>query len=111
MFVMCYCNLFIKFLLDLDILKFLEPLIEEQMYCRGIMVQVFRLLSKILAGTQQQIQVCLFSIFFSISLILSISLIVYDISLSLSVCVCVCVCVCTCTYVCVYVCVCVCTCV
>ena len=77
MFVMCYCNLFIQFLLDMNILKFLEPLVEEQRYNSDLMVQVYRLLSKILAGTQQQIQVCLSNIF----------------SLSLCVCVFLCVCV------------------
>ena len=77
MFVMCYCNLFIQFLLDMNILKFLEPLVEEQRYNSDLMVQVYRLLSKILAGTQQQIQVCLSNIF----------------SLSLCVCVFLCMCV------------------
>ena len=88
MFVLCCCNLSVKFLLDLDILNVLKPLIENYWFTSDLICEVFQLLSKIMAGTQQQIQVCL-----SCSLSL------------LTLCVCVCVFVFVCLYVCVCVCV------
>ena len=92
------CYLFIKFLLDLDILNLLKPLIEKYSFKSDLMLEVFRLLSKILAGTQQQIQVCLSTTF---------SVYVY-------ICVCMCIYVCVCVYVllcvCLYMCACVCLC-
>ena len=85
MFVIWCFNLSVKFFLDLDILNVLKPLIENYWFTSDLICEVFQLLSKIMAGTQQQIQVCL-----SCSLSL----------LTLCVCVCLCLYVCMCVYVC-----------
>ena len=90
MLVICHCTLLIKFLLDLDILNVLKPLIEKYAFSNyDLMNEVFRLLSKILSGTQGQIQVCLFNMF------------------SFSICMYVYLCVCICVFVCVHACVCI----
>ena len=97
MFVICYCTLFIKFLLDLDILNVLKPLIAKYAFSNyDLMNEVFRLLSKILSGTQGQIQVCLFNMF--------------SFSICMYVYLCVCICVFVCVLVCVFMCVCMCVC-
>ena len=101
MFVICYCTLFIKFLLDLDILNVLKPLIEKYAFSNyDLMNEVFRLLSKILSGTQGQIQVCLFNMFsFSICMYVYLCMCVY-----MCVRVCACVCIHVCMHVCVWIC-------
>ena len=83
MFVICCCNLSVKFFLDLDILNVLKPLIENYWFTSDLICEVFQLLSKIMARTQQQIQVCL-----------SCSLSLLTLCVCVFVCVCMCVCVC-----------------
>ena len=101
MFVICYCTLFIKFLLDLDILNVLKPLIEKYAFSNyDLMIEVFRLLSKILSGTQGQIQVCLFNMFSFFHMYVCVPLCVY-----MCVHVCACVCIHVCMHVCMHVCV------